>query len=72
MKYENGQHWREVRCSGVNKNGECCRALLCLEYVFAGRLAIKCSKCNHITEIKFRTPNKIIDKLIDNDNRSYK
>lgn len=39
---------REFRCSH-------CRGLLGDEYIFAGRLFIKCHRCNTLNEIEFRT-----------------
>lgn len=50
LKYE-GEAYRELRCPK-------CRALLLEEYVYTGRIRIKCSRCGEITTIKFRSPLK--------------
>lgn len=39
-----GKPYRELRCNN-------CRALLALEYIFIGRLSIKCPKCNTFNDI---------------------
>lgn len=69
MQYKNGEHWREVRCAGT-RNGQSCRALLCMEYVFTGRLMLKCPKCNHINTIRYRTPKKLFRQLVDEDKKA--
>lgn len=48
-----GQPYREFRC---NK----CRALLALEYIYAGRLSIKCPVCNTINDIDCRSTKKLL------------
>ena len=48
MKYINEKPFREFRCSK-------CRNLLAMEYIYAGRLEIKCPKCNEVNVIDFRT-----------------
>lgn len=70
MQYKNGEHWREIRCTG-DRNGKTCRALLCMEYVFTGRLMLKCPKCNHINTIRFRTPKNLLKPLIEQDKAEY-
>lgn len=70
MQYKNGEHWREIRCNGV-RNGQTCRALLGMEYVFTGRLSIKCHKCNHVNTIRFRTPKKLLEPLVEQDSAEY-
>ncbi len=48
--------YREVRC---NK----CRRLLLKEYVYRGRIAVKCTKCSEVVEIDFKTPIGTIERL---------
>jgi len=48
MKLINGKPMRELRCMK-------CRALLCNEYIYAGRMSIKCYNCNEIYNIEFRS-----------------
>jgi phage FluMu protein Com len=48
MKTFKGKPVREFRCSH-------CRGLLGDEYIFAGRLFIKCPNCNTLNEIEFKT-----------------
>jgi LSD1 subclass zinc finger protein len=48
-----GQAFRELRCIG-------CRALLALEYIYAGRLSIKCHVCNTTNTIDCRTTKKVL------------
>lgn len=45
MREYKGKAMRELRC---NK----CRALLATEYIYAGRLLIKCYKCNTLNYIE--------------------
>lgn len=52
--------WKEVRCVK-------CRALLCFEYIFAGRIMIKCKKCKTINEIDYKTTKKEFTKA-NNEN----
>jgi len=48
MIKSNDKFWKEVRCVK-------CRALLCFEYIFAGRIMIKCRKCGELNEINYKT-----------------
>lgn len=48
FKMVEGQPYREIRC-------EHCRNLLGDEYIFAGRLRLKCPQCNREVKIDFRT-----------------
>ncbi len=48
LKY-NGEAYRELRCPK-------CRALLLEEYVYSGRIRIKCPRCKEITTIYFKSP----------------
>jgi phage FluMu protein Com len=43
----NDKFYRELRC----KN---CRKLICYEYVYAGRIAHTCSRCEELTEFTFK------------------
>jgi phage FluMu protein Com len=52
IKYK-GEVYRELRCPN-------CRALLLEEYVFSGRLRIKCGRCKEITTIKFKSPKQVV------------
>lgn len=54
----NNESYREFRCTN-------CRNLLALEYIFAGRLQIKCPKCNELNNINFKTTRAEILKLVD-------
>lgn len=53
----NGQFYKEVRCTA-------CRALLAYEYIFSGRLMIKCPRCNELNTIRYKT-TKTAMKAID-------
>ena len=48
--------YREFRCP-------VCRSLLAKEYIYAGRLQIKCHKCNEICDIDFKTTKSELLKL---------
>ena len=48
--------YRELRCHS-------CRKLLALEYVFRGRLAIKCPKCGENNVIEYKTPINRIERI---------
>lgn len=56
-----GQPYREFRCMK-------CRNLLGLEYIFAGRLQIKCRKCNEMNTIDFKTTKAELVKLLEKNN----
>lgn len=56
MIKSDGQSYREFRCVK-------CRGLLALEYIYAGRLEIKCPTCNTMNRINFRTTKAEILKL---------
>lgn len=55
MIEQQNKFYRELRCIK-------CRRLLALEYVFRGRLAIKC-KCGELNCIEYRTPIKNIERI---------
>jgi len=57
MITQNGKAYKEVRCSN-------CRTLLALEYIYSGRLSIKCHKCNEINVITYKTPKKLLNSLL--------
>ncbi len=57
MKYIDEKPYREFRCSN-------CRNLLAMEYIYAGRLQIKCYNCNEVNVINFRTTKEELLKLI--------
>lgn len=50
MREHDGKVYREFRC-----HGEDCRQLLGEEYIYNGRLRIKCPKCGKMNEIDFRS-----------------
>jgi phage FluMu protein Com len=56
MIYSNGKPLREFRCIK-------CRSLLGKEYIYAGRLEIKCPNCNTMNVINFKTTKAEVDKL---------
>lgn len=58
MIQRNGKPMREFRCTE-------CRTLLGLEYIYAGRLEIKCHNCNHLNVINFKTTKQEIEKLFN-------
>ena len=60
MIKRDGKNYRELRCVK-------CRRLLALEYVFAGRVSIKCPKCGEINTINFQTPENLLNKLVKED-----
>ena len=49
------QFWKEVRCTN-------CRRLLAMEYIYSGRIMIKC-RCGEMNTITYKTPNSLIKKL---------
>ena len=51
LKYD-GDAYRELRCPY-------CRALLLEEYVYTGRIRIKCQRCGEIITIRFKSPKNI-------------
>ncbi len=55
MIEQENKFYRELRCAK-------CRRLLALEYVFRGRLAIKC-KCGELNRVEYRTPIKNIERI---------
>lgn len=56
LKYE-GKPFREFRCRK-------CRALLAEEYVFFGRLRIKCRKCKTMNSLNFKASKKLLENYI--------
>ena len=52
-----GKPYREFRCSN-------CRSLLGLEYVYAGRLSIKCGKCGTMNDLEFKAVKKVLLKQL--------
>ena len=48
LKYR-GEAYKELRCPK-------CGALLLEEYIYTGRLRIKCSRCKEIVTVKFKSP----------------
>jgi phage FluMu protein Com len=60
MIKSNDKFWKEVRCAK-------CRSLLCFEYIFAGRIMIKCRKCGEKNEINYKSTRKVFDNQ-NNDN----
>lgn len=51
----NGKCYKEIRCAK-------CRKLLGLEYIYRGRLVIKC-RCGEYNHIDYKTPTRKIDRL---------
>lgn len=43
----NDEAYRELRCQQ-------CRKCIAYEYVYAGRIAIKCGRCGFMNEIRFK------------------
>lgn len=58
IKY-NGEVYREFRCPN-------CRALLFEEYVYSGRIRIKCPRCGQIHTLKCKTPKSVLQQVADN------
>jgi len=52
--------WKEVRCAK-------CRSLLCFEYIFAGRIMIKCRKCGEMNEINYKSTKKVFEQSNNED-----
>jgi LSD1 subclass zinc finger protein len=48
-----GKPYRELRCTK-------CRTLLALEYIFAGRISIKCHVCNTLNDIECTSAKKVL------------
>jgi len=55
MIEQDEKFFRELRCPK-------CHKLLLLEYIFRGRLAIKC-KCGEIVRVEYKTPIKKIERI---------
>ena len=53
--------WKEVRCTA-------CRSLLAYEYIYSGRLMIKCRKCGELNTVQYKTPAGMIRKLQSDEN----
>lgn len=53
MKTHNGKPYRELRCTT-------CRKLLALEYIYSGRLSIKCYACNQINDIDCKAARMVL------------
>jgi LSD1 subclass zinc finger protein len=51
--------WKEVRCSN-------CRTLLAYEYIFNGRLMIKCPKCNEHNVVNYKDNKGAVQELLKN------
>lgn len=60
MRYINEKPYREFRCSK-------CRNLLAMEYIYAGRLEIKCPKCNEVNVINFKTTRNELKKVLSSN-----
>lgn len=60
----NNEYYKEIRCSK-------CRKLLAHENIYAGRILIKCYHCNTFNKIVYRTPAKLINKIIAQDEKSF-
>jgi len=60
MKYIDEKPYREFRCSR-------CRTLLAMEYIYAGRLEIKCHACNEMNRINFKTTKNELKKVLSSD-----
>lgn len=61
------EFWKEIRCTGMKKDGTNCRHLLGKEVIFAGRIEIKCPVCNHVNTIVYRTPPRLLKTLVKED-----
>lgn len=47
--------YKEIRCTA-------CRRLLAMEYIYSGRIMIKC-RCGEMNTITYKTPTRLIKKL---------
>lgn len=52
IKYD-GKVYRELRCPY-------CGALLLEEYIYSGRLRVKCNRCKRIVTVNYRSPKRIV------------
>lgn len=50
-----GKYYKEVRCTQ-------CRKLLLHEYIFVGRLAVKCPRCKKLNTIEYRASKAIVEE----------
>lgn len=58
------EYYRELRCTG-------CHKLICLEYIFEGRLKYVCPRCDEVNTFNFKhrkTQHDKIKKVEDNIN----
>lgn len=46
----NSKNYRELRCKA-------CRKFFIYEYIYAGRLALQCSRCSELNEFEFKHLN---------------
>lgn len=54
---------KEIRCTGVLKDGGSCRKLLGEEAIGNGAIKIRCPKCGHDNIISYGVPKPILEKL---------
>lgn len=57
-----GKFWKEVRCGQ-------CRTLLAYEYIFNGRLMIKCPKCNDVNTVNYKKNKAAVQEMFKNFDR---
>jgi len=53
MRIYKGKPFREFRCSN-------CRKLIACEYIFAGRLLIKCHSCGTLNSIEIKSTKAVL------------
>lgn len=51
----NDKEYRELRCKA-------CRKFFIYEYIYAGRMAIQCQRCNELNEFEFKHLNTTENK----------
>jgi len=49
----NRKPYRELRCAN-------CHALLAKEFIFVGRLSIKCRRCRQLTNINYKSAKALL------------
>lgn len=59
MQNIDNRAYKEVRCTN-------CRRLLAMEYIYSGRIVIKC-RCGEMNKIEYKTPARLIKKLNPNN-----
>jgi len=56
--------YRELRCPE-------CGALWFEEYIYVGRIRVKCRRCKTVYEINYKSSKRLVEKVQENDRINY-